>query len=142
MRSELGCLSTNTKMPIKLRTPESPEEIANEIEVLLGILREHQKKKETVLDPIFFQRAEYYPTVINMKLRDPADPPFNATMEELCTAHAKIMKTKTKEPTPYIMMFEAIIAYVSPAKICVDCGGKYHPMPEQWEKRTRCTYCM
>lgn len=112
--------------------PDHPEDRMSEIEHLLVVLRTHQKHKELLLDPVFYERVEL--------LRPMMDkfPEYETGRE----AGDLILQTKPTHPILYIQFFEAIAKkFEFPAKVCRECHMKFHPI-ENPEKRSYCRTCM
>lgn len=112
--------------------PDHPEDRMTEIEHLLIVLRTHQKHKEFLLDPVFYERVEL--------LRPMMDelPGYDTGKE----AGDLILQTKPNHPILYIQFFEVVVKkFEYPAKVCRECGVKFHPL-ENADKRSYCRGCM
>lgn len=122
-----------------IREPKTPEECSTEMEILLVTLRKHQKNKEKILDPIFYNRAKMYFDYFNFDNRDPEDEEYNKLLQELKDVSEKIIKNKPNIAQLYIVLFEGMLKVTPLAKVCQECGCHFHPLDIN---RTTCIYCM
>jgi hypothetical protein len=110
--------------------PDHGEDRMNQIERFLLVLRTHQKHKEHILDPIFYEYVQMFAESIE-NLPDIAKE-----------AGDLILQTRPTHPILYIQFFESIVKiFPTEAKICRDCKLKFHPI-ENAETRNYCRDCM
>ena len=112
--------------------PDHPEDRMSEMEHLLVVLRTHQKHKEFLLDPVFYERVTLLRPMMD-------ELPGYETAKE---AGDLILQTKPNHPILYVQFFEAVVKkFEFPAKVCRECGIKFHPL-ENADKRSYCRCCM